>query len=70
MPTKVDRQLSRQEVADLAGIKAHSIDAYQKRGVMPPPDGRLGRSPYWLESTVRRWVANRRVGPGKPKVNA
>ena len=41
-----------------------------KRGDMPPEDGKLGSSPYWLMSTYRAWEASRPgrgAGAGRPK---
>ena len=31
------------------------------------PDGRVGRSPYWLPSTLDRYMASRHRKPGRPK---
>lgn len=55
--------------ADLAAYTKKSIDAVRK-GVSrgdgyPPPTGKMGRSPYWLPSTVKKFYAN--TGGGKNK---
>ena len=49
------RQLSVADVAEMRGVKPRTITAYLARGQMPAPDGRVGRSPWWWESTVRDW---------------
>lgn len=55
----VDVQMDRAAVARRAGLKVTSIDTYQRRGSIPPPDGMLGRSPWWWSSTIERWLADR-----------
>lgn len=55
----VDVQMDRAAVAARCGFKAANIDTYQRRGSMPPPDGVLGRSPWWWSSTIERWIAER-----------
>lgn len=43
------------EVAEHLGVAASTVRAYTARGQMPPPDGRLGRTPWWLAGTIRAW---------------
>jgi predicted DNA-binding transcriptional regulator AlpA len=50
------------DVAAVAGVKPKTIGAYMARGQMPPPDGRLGRTPWWRPDTIKHWLANR---PGR-----
>lgn len=63
-------QLSRVEVAALAGIEPKTLDKYRERsrtpGVMlvPEPDGYIGRSPWWYRGTARAWISTRRTTPG------
>lgn len=52
------RVLSRGEVADRLGVTVSALATSLHREQfdrVPEPDGRLGRSPYWYEATVRRW---------------
>lgn len=49
-------------VADLAvrlRVKPATVRTYLARGVLPPPDDRIGRSPRWRLSTIRRWEKGR-----------
>lgn len=56
MPTQLDRAA----VAEKTGLAAKTIDTYWKnRDQFPAPDGYVGRSPWWFESTVDRWIAKR-----------
>lgn len=67
MPTKaqsaaasaVDVQLDRAAVAAKCGLAVTSIDTYQRRGSIPPPDGVIGRSPWWWSSTISAWMETR-----------
>ena len=54
-----EAQLSVGEIADALGIKPTTVSNYATRGYMPTPDGYVGRTPWWWESTVREWVSNR-----------
>lgn len=48
------------EVAAYLGVSVGTVRAYSSRGQMPPPDGRLGRTPWWWAETIRVWAAGRR----------
>ena len=51
----IDRQWSVTDVAAHLGVKPKTVTAYLAREQMPAPDGRLGRTPWWWESTIRSW---------------
>lgn len=64
------RQLTTREVADQLGITPASWRSYVARGDAPAPDGHLGSTPWWKQSTVTRWQAARPgqgVGGGRPR---
>ena len=43
------------EIARLYGVKKGTITAYKARGLMPPPDIQVGRTPVWKLSTLIAW---------------
>lgn len=46
-------------VADVAahlGVRPGTVRAYVARGQMPPPDGRLGRTPWWWAASIQEWT--------------
>ena|SRR5262252_608137 len=81
-PEGVDDLLSIQQAADILGIEYQTARAYhgramarRKRGFDPKPgdwpeeDRRVGKTPAWFESTIRRFEANRPgqgAGGGRP----
>lgn len=56
--------LTTADIAALVGVEAPTIRSYVARGVMPQPDGHLGRTPYWHRRTIHDWLATR---PGQGK---
>lgn len=53
-------QLDRAAVAAKTGLDVKTIDTYWKyRGTFPAPDGFVGRSPWWHDRTVERWMRAR-----------
>ena len=59
-------QLDRAGVAERTGLAIKSVDTYRQRGVLPEPDGHVGRSPWWYSTTIDRWDAKRRkLGAGQ-----
>ena len=61
--------LTTREAATLAGVTPASWRSYVSRGDAPQPDGRLGVTPWWRESTIRRWQKSRPgqgAGGGRP----
>lgn len=58
-------QLDRAAVAARYGIKPASVTREVKRGSLPPPDGRIGGSPWWWSSTLEEWTRPGRTG--RPK---
>lgn len=62
------RKLVTSEVAEMTGMKPASWRSRVNRGMAPKPDGRFdGRTPWWWESTVRRFIAERKP-PGRPRI--
>jgi len=57
--------LSTREAAELCGVSPATVRTYLWAGRFPPPDGYLGRSPWWSVETVLAWSASRRP-PGRP----
>ena len=57
-----DEQLTTQDVADKLGVKSDTVSAYRSRGLFPEPDGQLGRTVWWLASTIEAWAKDR---PGR-----
>ncbi|MEU2002086.1 helix-turn-helix transcriptional regulator [Rhodococcus sp. NPDC019627] len=51
--------LSRGEVAEYLGISLNTIKGYDRRGYLPPPDARIGRSFGWLRETIDEWLLTR-----------
>lgn len=60
-------QLTSAEAARVAGIEPKTWTSYVARSkgrdpsrrLVPAPNGRLGRTPWWWESTVLWWMAHR-----------
>lgn len=53
------RQLDIAAVAERIDVRAVTVRGYLRTGHIPPPDGRLGRSPWWWETTIEEWEATR-----------
>jgi hypothetical protein len=43
------------DVAEHLGVAVGTVRSYAARGQMPPPDGVLGRTPWWWAATIRGW---------------
>ena len=54
-----ERLLTAESVAELAGCKVATLDAYVSRGQMPAPLGAVGRTRLWLRTVVDSWLALR-----------
>lgn len=60
-------QLTSAEAARVAGIEPKTWTSYVSRSkdrdpsrrLVPAPNGRIGRTPWWWESTVLWWMAHR-----------
>jgi hypothetical protein len=66
----VTGQLTTADVATVLGVTPATVRSYAARGVMPKPDGYLGRTPWWYPNTICEWQAKRPgrgVGGGRPK---
>jgi hypothetical protein len=48
------------EVAEHCGISRESVRAYVSRGILPPPDAKVGRTPTWRPETIITAHASRR----------
>lgn len=58
--TKAGEQLHTAEsVAEFAGCKVATLDAYLSRGQMPAPLGVVGRTRLWSSAVVDNWLALR-----------
>ena len=53
------RQWSVADVATYLNVKPRTITAYLARGQMPAADGRVGRSPWWWDRTIKQWRPRR-----------
>jgi len=53
------RQLTTADVAKALQISESTVRAYNARGQMPAPSGRLGRTPYWTPEDVEPWIRSR-----------
>lgn len=60
------QQLTSQDMAGAAGITVESFYEFRRRGQVPVPDGRVGRTPYWHRRTLEKWLRSRR-GVGRPR---
>lgn len=47
------------DVAEHLGVAVGTVRSYAARGQMPPPDGVVGRTPWWEPARVREWAAAR-----------
>lgn len=54
-PFDTSQQWTLAAVADHLGVTLSTVRAYRARGQMPPPDGILGRTPWWWSSTITGW---------------
>lgn len=52
--------LTMPDIAQMLGVKQVTIRVYLHRGQMPPPDGRLGRTPWWERETIETWARERK----------
>lgn len=55
-------QLTIEDVAAALEVKPSTISGYRSRGLMPEPDGQLGKTVWWWEATIVAWLDER---PGK-----
>lgn len=61
-------QLVIEDFAEALDVKLPTLRAYMARGQVPPPDGRLGDTPWWYRSTVEAH-ANTRPGRGRHRID-
>ena len=56
------------EVAAHLGVTYDSVRRYRARDEnFPPPDGKLGRTPWWRPDTIKAWQAARPGRIGRPR---
>jgi predicted DNA-binding transcriptional regulator AlpA len=55
-----DARLTIPDIAARVGVKPVTIRVYLHRGQMPPPTGRLGRTPWWSAETIEQWISERK----------
>lgn len=53
--------LTARDVAEMLGVKVTTVYVYRHRGTLPPPDGYLGRTPWWAPETISAWLTARRL---------
>lgn len=49
-----EKLLTAEQAANVRAVATGSWHRQVARGSYPPPDGHVGRTPVWLESTVRQ----------------
>lgn len=59
-------QLSRQDIANLLGVRVETIGVHRRRGAIPEPDGYTARSPWWFRKTINRWMRDRPAAGWNP----
>ena len=72
--TMAREQLDTAAVAERLGISAASVRRYmmadRAQYGFPPPDGHIGRSPWWWSTTIDKWGKQRPgkgAGAGRPR---
>jgi len=53
------RQVTRDEAAEIAGVKADTFSSYVARGQAPAPTRHVGRTPLWDAAKLEKWAADR-----------
>lgn len=56
----MDRQMTIGDVAQFLGVKPQTVYSYHYRGMLPDPDGQVGRTKWWWYSTIAQWAGARR----------
>jgi hypothetical protein len=51
--------LTSHELAEHAGIPYPHLWTYQKRGILPTADIRIGNKPLWSKSLIEKWDLER-----------
>lgn len=57
----VSHSLTTEDVAAALNVAPATIRAYNARGQMPAPTGRIGRTPYWHPDDIEPWLSERRA---------
>lgn len=53
------------DVSRWTGLTEVNLRNRLAQGRMPAPDGRVGVTPYWMETTIRRWAPEGQPGRSK-----
>jgi predicted DNA-binding transcriptional regulator AlpA len=59
MNPKLPPQVGVRDAARYLGLATETLRTYASQGTFPPPDGYIGRTPWWWAETVKRWQAER-----------
>lgn len=60
------RQCTLSEFAKMSGLKVETLRRYRTVGQLPKEDGMLGKSPWWYEATITKWIKTPRI-VGRPR---
>lgn len=66
--TLLSRARQRRAELERAVQAGEKVRREQWAGLFPEPDGHLGRTPFWYEATVRRYLTQRSE-PGQPSMH-
>ncbi len=44
------------DLTALTGASRRTFERERSAGRLPPPDKKIGKRPFWLPSTIRRWI--------------
>ena len=53
--------VTNQDVVKMTGLAYNTLYSYRGRGILPPPDKHIGRTPLWKHKTIEKWVAQREL---------
>ena len=60
---RVVKYLSIGEFASRAQLSVNTMKGYMKKGLLPSPDAKVGKTYGWLEVAAEEWIADRRPRP-------
>lgn len=57
------------EIADLLGVKRHTVKQWRFRGLLPRPEYVVNRSPAWSRYQIIAWaIETGRLKPNDPRI--
>ena len=59
----MERQVTRDEAANIAGVKPDTFSNYVARGRAPAPVRHIGRTPLWDAAKVEKWQLTDQARP-------